>query len=106
MKKRILKISLVTGLLAFFGIMVYTIAHKLNVKKEAEEKISSLPPFKFYTLAGDGFTEGNVEHGKPVVIIHFSPDCENCQEEAVELDKNIALLGNTQVLMISEAAQP
>jgi thiol-disulfide isomerase/thioredoxin len=103
MKKKILKTGIVTGLIVFFGIMGFTIVQKLMIKKAAAEKISELPAFKFYTLDDAGFTNENIPAGMPVVIIHFSPDCENCQEEAVDLEKNMALLGGVQILMVTEA---
>lgn len=102
-KRKIFKISIISGLVVFFGCMSVIITRQLVIRKEAAEKIHDIPQFKFYSLSGQNFTQDSVAAGKAVIIIHFSPDCENCQDEAKELQGNISALGDVQVLMIAEA---
>jgi peroxiredoxin len=102
MKKKVFKISIIVFLFGFFGTMGFLIVRQLMIKKEAAEKIQDVPAFKFYTLANTGFTNDSIANGKPVIIIHFSPDCENCQDEARELQQKLPGLGDVQVLMIAD----
>jgi peroxiredoxin len=71
------------------------------VQKEATEKMKQLPAFKFYTVDKQAFTHKDLLTDQPVVIIHFSPDCENCQHEAVQLQSKMDLLQGVQILMIT-----
>src|SRR6185295_19307523 len=102
MKRTILKITVVTLITAFLGFMVYEIVSKLRIKNAAAEKIKDIPDFKFYTLSDEGFTNQNILANKAVVIIHFSPDCENCQDEVIDLQKDIGLFSDVEILMVSE----
>jgi thiol-disulfide isomerase/thioredoxin len=103
MKRKILKIVIPALVIGLLGFLIYGIVTKLNIKSAAEEKIKEVPDFKFYTLSNNGFTNENIPANKAVVIIHFSPDCENCQDEASDLQKDIGLLPDVEILMVSEA---
>jgi thiol-disulfide isomerase/thioredoxin len=39
-----------------------------------------LPPFKIIQSDGKAFRAQDLPGGKPVIIIYFSPDCEDCQK--------------------------
>jgi thiol-disulfide isomerase/thioredoxin len=44
-----------------------------------------IPPFRMMQVNGKIFKAENLPVGKPVVIIYFSPDCEECQKLTGEL---------------------
>lgn len=103
--KTLLKILIIILILGIFGFLGYKIIYKLKVKKKAAEMIAMLPDFKFYRLSGEAFTRNNLLPDMPVVVFHFSPDCENCKYEAGEFAKNMHLFQHTQILMISSKAK-
>jgi thiol-disulfide isomerase/thioredoxin len=46
---------------------------------------NKVPPFKMIQADGKVFLAGNLPLGKPIVIIYFSPECEDCQQLIKEL---------------------
>lgn len=101
--RRYIKPIIVTALLGIFGFMGYTIVTKAKMKNEAEQKVQHLPDFAFNTPDDKIFASTALAKDKPVLIVHFDPDCEGCQYEAYEIKKNAELLRDIQVLMITSA---
>lgn len=62
---------------------------------------NKVPPFKITQVDGKVFFAGNLPLGKPIVIIYFSPDCEDCQQLTKELLKRINELKNASIAMIT-----
>lgn len=102
MRKKV-KIVILIAIVVLFGTMGAIIVSKVQTKNAAEAQVENLPDFKFFTLDKTPFTRGNIEQGKPVLIIHFHPECENCQWAAQEMKTKVDQLSDVQVLMISSA---
>jgi thiol-disulfide isomerase/thioredoxin len=63
---------------------------------------SDMPSFNL--LLEDSITVLNTKQipvGKPILLVFFSPDCEHCQEETINLTKKMSLLKNIEIYFIS-----
>jgi thiol-disulfide isomerase/thioredoxin len=56
---------------------------------ELYSQTRKVAPFKIVLADGKTFTSQDLPKGKPVVIIYFSPECEDCQKLTGELIRNI-----------------
>ncbi len=100
------KITIVAVLLIIFAglaIMGIKAVNRKKTQQAKSEKIKKLPPFSFLRPEGGAFTNDSLIPGKPVVIIHFSPGCDHCQYEALEISRNLEQFKNTELLMITAA---
>jgi thiol-disulfide isomerase/thioredoxin len=50
---------------------------------------------------GKVFLAGNLPMGEPIIIIYFSPDCEDCQQFTKELLNRIKEFNNASIAMIT-----
>jgi peroxiredoxin len=84
--------------------MVYKItAYKIEQEK-LTEKIQILPSFSFSKLnSQEKFTNKAIEPNKPLIITYFHPDCNFCQEQATQINKQIESFNKYQILFISNA---
>lgn len=65
-------------------------------------RFPSVPPFKITNVADSSyFSKDDLKKHKAVMIIIFSPDCEHCQHETIELTTHINLFKNVQIIMAS-----
>lgn len=101
MKK--LKYPLFGALIVGVALMIYFSVTKYQHKKEIAQNLQSLPAFEFKTLEGNLFTRENLQAGKKLVLIYFSPDCDYCHYEVREIKKNVSLIekNNIQLLLVS-----
>ncbi|RZL32280.1 MAG: redoxin domain-containing protein [Pedobacter sp.] len=102
MKRRIILLTcLIFFLTGFTGFMVYKIVKTKKQNNAVAAIKQTLPNFTFYKL--DSVETGNtfIENDKAVCIFYFNSDCEHCQYEAKEINKNIALFKNAQIVMVS-----
>jgi thioredoxin-related protein len=65
-------------------------------------RIGTIPAFTTYKAPDSTvFTKKNVQKGKPVLLMIFSPDCGHCQNVTTEITKNIEHFGKVQILMFT-----
>lgn len=102
--KKTIKIILGATLLALFGYFAYYTVTKAR-RKESALNLKTMPDFKFYTLNDKAYTQADVPSGKPLLVLHFSTDCEHCQNEAKDLKKNISWFENVHILMVSDKSK-
>jgi hypothetical protein len=62
---------------------------------------NKVPPFQIIQSDGKIFKAANLPIGKPIVIIYFSPECEDCQQLTKELLNRIKEFNNTSIAMIT-----
>jgi thiol-disulfide isomerase/thioredoxin len=62
---------------------------------------NKVPPFQMMQANGKVFLAGNLPMGKPIVIIYFSPDCEECHKLTKELLNRIKEFNNASIAMIT-----
>jgi thiol-disulfide isomerase/thioredoxin len=60
-----------------------------------------LPAFKITQANGIVYTAQQVEAGKPLLIVYFSPECDHCQVFMKSFFKSADDFKNTQVLFIT-----
>ncbi len=73
----------------------------LLISSAAHSQSNKVPPFKITQADGKTFFAANLPLGKAIVIIYFSPDCEDCQQMTKELLKRINEIKNASIAMIT-----
>ncbi len=70
-------------------------------------RYENIPSFNINIVPDSSvFSNNNLQKGKPLVIMFFSPDCEHCQKETKELLAYKEELKNIPVLMASPSSYP
>jgi thiol-disulfide isomerase/thioredoxin len=87
-KNSLIRCFLVSGMLLLVSSLTYSQPRKV-------------PPFQIIQANGKVFLAGNLPMGKPIVIIYFSPDCEECHDFTTELLTRIKEFNNTSIAMIT-----
>ena len=60
-----------------------------------------VPPFRMVLSNGKVFNAHDLPLGKPIIIIYFSPDCEDCQKMTDEILARINDFKNVSIAMIT-----
>jgi len=98
--KRKISLLLATGVICLVSYLGYRIARTQKIRHDAE----MLPGFAFLTPNGGSFTDKMISPAYAhLVINHFSPDCEFCQDMTGKMREGRDQLGNTLVIMVTEA---
>ncbi len=100
MKKTVLYLVLI-GVFLLAGYMLIKIIKKKNDLDAIAINKQTLPIFNFYHLNGLTANNSIIKKDQAVCIFYFNADCEHCQYQAKEINKNIALFKNTQLVMVS-----
>lgn len=85
------KQSIIFLLLMAWMLNNYTVSAQLN----------KIPPFQMIQANGKVFKAQYLPLGKPIVLIYFSPDCEECQKLTKELLERSEELKNISIAMIT-----
>lgn len=101
--KRLIFLALVGMIIASVGVLAVKIVRGNAEKEAAAKRIKLLPDFRFETAQSQDFTPESVPPEKPLVIIHFLPDCHFCQGEAKELAAHPQFFERVHILMVSAA---
>jgi hypothetical protein len=101
MKKFFLSL-VILFIVLFASFLIIGIVRKVQIKKEVEHKISSLPAFSFLTLQNEFYNSTEIRKG-PVLVVHYHPECEHCQFEISEILKNNIPALFTKVILVSGA---
>jgi thiol-disulfide isomerase/thioredoxin len=65
-------------------------------------EVSTLPSFNLVLIDSSTiFNTRDISAGKPVILIYFSPDCEDCQAQIRSLLKNIDFLKNSKIVLLT-----
>ena len=73
----------------------------LLIYPEIIAQSGKVPPFRIVQSSGKAFKAENLPKGKPIILIYFSPDCEECQQLTKELLARINEFRNVSVAMIT-----
>lgn len=68
---------------------------------DAYSQSNKVPPFQIIQPKGTIFKAENLPLGKPIVIIYFSPECEECQQLTKELLERINEFNKASIAMIT-----
>jgi hypothetical protein len=60
-----------------------------------------VPPFRMVTPDGETFKAENLPFEKPIIIIYFSPDCDECQQMTKDLLSRISDFEKASIAMIT-----
>lgn len=101
--KRLISLAFVGLILASVGVLAYKVVRGNAEKEAAAERIKTLPDFRFETAQIQEYTPTSIPAEKPLVIIHFLPDCHFCQGEAKEIAAHAEFFQTAHILMVSAA---
>lgn len=85
----------------FSRILLLTFFFNMILSCNSFSQKPQLPDFKITQSNGHVFTSQEVEAGKPLLIVYFSPECDHCQVFMKSFFKSANEFKNTQVLMIT-----
>lgn len=87
---------------ASFVLSISAIAQNHDDEVPVYQRFPTIPTFEIFTAPDStSFTRNDLKKNKATVFFIFSPDCDHCQHETKELQKNIAQFKNAQILMIT-----
>jgi hypothetical protein len=87
-KNNLIRCFLTSGMFLLITSVIYSQPNKV-------------PPFQIIQANGKVFQAGNLPMGEPIVIIYFSPDCEDCHQLTKDLLKRIKEFNKTSIAMIT-----
>jgi len=67
------------------------------------DSLKVMPPFQYYTIEGNAFTQADLKKKKQTVFIFIKMGCPYCAEELEIIKKNISDFSNTQFYLVSRA---
>ena len=98
--KKIIALAIVVVVLGLVSYLSLRIIRTETIRKGT----AFMPAFTFKTLSGQPFSDDMIGPGySQLVIDHFSPDCEFCQDMATRIRDRQQLLRNTLIIMITES---
>jgi thiol-disulfide isomerase/thioredoxin len=74
------------------------------ISPDAYSQSGKIPPFKIIQSDGKIFKAENLPMGKPIIIIYFSPDCEECQKLTEGLLKRMNDFKKASIVMVTYLA--
>ena len=99
--RKTLKFTILFLLFAVVGFLIYNVATGYKNKKEAEQRIQTLPNVTFKSITGDSVNLHSFDETKPLIIVYFHPECEHCHYEAEEIGNNATAFKNCQLIMVT-----
>ncbi|MBX2895445.1 MAG: redoxin domain-containing protein [Cyclobacteriaceae bacterium] len=100
MKPILRKLLLVLIIISF----ILSCAKEEKQQSAPQQIINELPHLKFISLDGTATSTRNIE--TPLVLILFFADCDHCQREAQEIQKNLGLFKGKNIQFISAEEIP
>lgn len=82
-------------------LLSFGIAFKERNRSEIELKIAQLPAAGFTTMLDTPFNLTDLKKNNPLLIIYFSPGCEDCRHSAEELFRYRDKLRHSSIIMVS-----
>lgn len=89
---------LIVLILIFSGFKILSF---LQQKKLRDERIAYIPLFMLKTTQKEHFTNTNLKKGLPVVFFYFNSECDFCQVEIQDIEKNIRKFNGIQLIFVS-----
>lgn len=103
MQKKILSISIIGTLLLLFVIVGHKAQKMKEILPEAKKTvIAELPDFSFVDVnSRESLSNLDLETGISTIIVHFSPTCDFCDQEAQIFMNYSHEFQNSQILFVS-----
>ena len=73
----------------------------LVISQEVYSQSGKIPPFQMMQSNGKVFKAENLPMGKPIIIVYFSPDCDECQKFTEELLKRMDDFKKASIAMVT-----
>lgn len=73
----------------------------LIVSQNVFSQAAKVPPFKIVKADGTLFRAQDLPLDKPIIIIYFSPECEECQKVTEELVSRIESYWKASIVMVT-----
>ena len=99
--KKIILFCLAIIVMSGTSYLLYKIVKTKQQHNNVKTTKQTLPNFSFYNLDSVATNNSFLKKGRAVCIFYFNAECEHCQYEAKEINKNIALFKNAQLVMVS-----
>ncbi|WP_166966052.1 peroxiredoxin family protein [Yeosuana marina] len=99
--KKILKVIIIVFIFSLLSYLVYNVYDKMQYKNNIEKSLQIIPEFSFKTLENKDFTKADLALNIPTIFIYFNTECDYCQHEAQNINKNIEFFKNCQILFVS-----
>jgi thioredoxin-related protein len=80
------------------SLLVYLI---LQICNPAWAQSGKVPPFRMIQSDNKIFKAENLPFEKPIIIIYFSPDCDDCQQLTKDILSHMGDLKNVSIAMIT-----
>ena len=101
MMRKLFKLLLGFVLVLTAGWLIAHTFHTYMAKKEAAEKIQTLQHVCFESLHGGQICLDGFNPSQPTVILYFHPECEHCQYEANEIERQSDRFSNANLILIT-----
>ena len=85
----------------FKRMMVFTLLFNMLSACNSFSQKPQLPNFKITKTNGNIFTNQEVEAGKPLLVVYFSPECDHCQVFMKSFFKSAEEFKHSQVIFIT-----
>lgn len=98
MSKKFILFTLLTLVSTGVVWMGYSSIQKIALKKQVAESLKTMPIFR---ANNQDSTQIKLIEKTPTAIIYFNTDCDHCQYEATQIQKNMGQFKDSQILMLS-----
>lgn len=106
MKKTIFVITIIAFLVLMLSL---TVKKALDVERKLPNKelteITKIPSFRFGGFNNETIDNLDLETGISTIIIHFSPSCDFCDEEAKIIGNYFQEFEKSQILFVSNSSK-
>lgn len=81
--------------------LMYSIAHKIRLKKKSESEVSNLEGLHIFDF--DSLHQENVflHNNKRTLMVLFNSECDHCHNQLIEIERNTHQLKSVNILLIS-----
>lgn len=86
-------------MVAFMGYR--PIVKLINKRREAAQHIETMLPFTYFTTNGKIFTPNDLKTDRATLFVYFNSECDHCQNEASQIQANIAKFHDYQLVFVS-----
>lgn len=91
---------LVITVISSIAWMVNKSVDKVNLRKAAEKKITTLPDLILHDVDSSAL-DISMFSNKYIVLIFFNSSCDHCQYEAIDVRNNVEALSKSNIIFIS-----
>ncbi len=89
------------SLIIVFIVSLNTSAFSQKSVLSVYDSLGTMPPFVYYTLAGEQFTTHNLSAKRKTVFIYFKNDCPYCQKQGTIIADHIPEFTSTDFIFIT-----